>query len=156
MVLCCRELSQAQIARKKEHHAVLQGQSDKACQEEATSFVLCCAVLQGCAQDKECQRKQLVLCFTRQRLPEIKMLMLSCRDINRTKIARKKEAIAYFSIESAAALLISLFINLCVVSVFAKGFFGKGAEDIGLKNAGTYLGDRFGQHMVRITCKLCY
>lgn len=63
-------------------------------------------------------------------------------------MARKKEAIAYFSIESAAALLISLFINLCVVSVFAKGFYGKGASDIGLINAGTYLGDRFGQHMV--------
>lgn len=71
------------------------------------------------------------------------------RDINRSQVARKKEAIAYFSIESAVALLISLFINLCVVSVFAKGFYGKGASDIGLINAGTYLGDRFGQHMVR-------
>lgn len=71
-----------------------------------------------------------------------------CRDINRAKVARKKEAIAYFSIESALALLISLFINLCVVSVFAKGFYGKEAGDIGLKNAGDYLGDRFGSHMV--------
>lgn len=70
------------------------------------------------------------------------------RDISRTKVARKKEAIAYFSIESALALLISLFINLCVVSVFAKGFYGKGAGDIGLKNAGDYLGERFGSHMV--------
>ena len=72
-----------------------------------------------------------------------------CRDISRTKVARKKEAIAYFSMESALALLISLFINLCVVSVFAKGFYGKGAGDIGLKNAGDYLGERFGSHMVR-------
>ena len=72
------------------------------------------------------------------------------RDINRTQVARKKEAIAYFSIESAFALLISLFINLCVVSVFAKGFYGKGAGDIGLKNAGDYLGERFGSHMVSI------
>lgn len=72
-----------------------------------------------------------------------------CRDINRAKVARKKEAIAYFSIESALALLISLFINLCVVSVFAKGFYGKEAGDIGLKNAGDYLGQRFGSHMVR-------
>lgn len=76
------------------------------------------------------------------------MPVCACRDINRSQVARKKEAIAYFSIESAAALLISLFINLCVVSVFAKGFYGKGAEDIGLINAGQYLGDRFGQHMV--------
>ena len=73
----------------------------------------------------------------------------ACRDISRTKVARKKEAIAYFSMESALALLISLFINLCVVSVFAKGFYGKGAGDIGLKNAGDYLGERFGSHMVR-------
>lgn len=50
--------------------------------------------------------------------------------------------------ESAFALLISLFINLCVVSVFAKGFYGKEAGDIGLKNAGDYLGQRFGSHMV--------
>ena len=71
-----------------------------------------------------------------------------CRDINRAQVARKKEAIAYFSIESALALLISLFINLCVVSVFAKGFYGKEAGDIGLKNAGDYLGERFGSHMV--------
>ena len=63
-------------------------------------------------------------------------------------MARKKEAMAYFSIESALALVISLFINLCVVSVFAKGFYGKEAGDIGLKNAGDYLGDRFGSHMV--------
>lgn len=70
------------------------------------------------------------------------------RDINRTQVARKKEAIAYFSIESALALLISLFINICVVSVFAKGFYGKEAGDIGLKNAGDYLGERFGSHMV--------
>ena len=73
---------------------------------------------------------------------------MNCRDINRTKVARKKEAVAYFSIESALALLISLFINLCVVSVFAKGFYGKEAGDIGLKNAGDYLGERFGSHMV--------
>ncbi len=73
----------------------------------------------------------------------------ACRDISRTKVARKKEAIAYFSMESALALLISLFINLCVVSVFAKGFYGKGAGDIGLKNAGDYLGERFGSHMVQ-------
>lgn len=76
--------------------------------------------------------------------------LVQSRDISRTKVARKKEAIAYFSMESALALLISLFINLCVVSVFAKGFYGKGAGDIGLKNAGDYLGERFGSHMTFI------
>ncbi|KAL3160417.1 hypothetical protein ABBQ32_010741 [Trebouxia sp. C0010 RCD-2024] len=76
--------------------------------------------------------------------------LVQSRDINRAQVARKKEAIAYFSIESALALLISLFINLCVVSVFAKGFYGKEAGDIGLKNAGDYLGERFGSHMTFI------
>ncbi|DBA97780.1 hypothetical protein WJX82_010819 [Trebouxia sp. C0006] len=76
--------------------------------------------------------------------------LVQSRDISRTKVARKKEAIAYFSMESALALLISLFINLCVVNVFAKGFYGKGAGDIGLKNAGDYLGERFGSHMTFI------
>lgn len=82
-------------------------------------------------------------------------MLADCRDINRAQVARKKEAIAYFSIESSLALLISLFINLCVVSVFAKGFYGKAAGDIGLKNAGDYLGKRFGSHMVgKLGCRL--
>ena len=72
-----------------------------------------------------------------------------CRKINTAQPARKKEAVAYFSIESAIALVISLFINICVVAVFARGFFGKGIEDIGLQNAGEYLGTAFGKHMVR-------
>ena len=61
----------------------------------------------------------------------------------------KKEAMLFFGIESAAALVVSLFINICVVAVFAKGFFGKGLSDIGLENAGKYLGERFGASMVR-------
>lgn len=50
----------------------------------------------------------------------------------------------YFSIESALALLVSLFINVFVVTVFAKAFFGKDISDIGLANAGHYIGDTFG------------
>lgn len=61
----------------------------------------------------------------------------------------KKEAMLFFGIESAAALTVSLFINICVVSVFAKGFFGKGIEDIGLENAGKFLSETFGSSMVR-------
>ena len=54
----------------------------------------------------------------------------------------------FFGMESAAALSVSLFINICVVAVFARGFYGKGIPDIGLENAGRYLGDTFGTSMV--------
>eukprot|EP00891_Asterochloris_glomerata_P009403 jgi/Astpho2/9403/e_gw1.00145.48.1_t len=74
--------------------------------------------------------------------------LVQSRKINTAQPARKKEAVAYFSIESAIALVISLFINICVVAVFARGFFGKGIEDIGLQNAGEYLGTAFGKHML--------
>ena len=38
---------------------------------------------------------------------------------------------------------------MCVISVFAKGFYGRAAsEDIGLENAGAYLAATFGQQMV--------
>ena len=62
--------------------------------------------------------------------------------------ARKREALAYFGIESAAALLVALAINLCVLSVFARGFFGADQPaKIGLENAGEYLGETFGPVM---------
>jgi len=55
------------------------------------------------------------------------------------------EAVFLFTIESAAAIVTSLLINTAVVAVFAKGFFGKeDAHDIGLANAGNYLGDKYG------------
>ena len=69
---------------------------------------------------------------------------------------RKKEGMLFFGMESAAALVVSLFINVCVVSVFAKGFYGKGIEDIGLENAGNFLGETFGTSMVgRLPILLC-
>ena len=54
---------------------------------------------------------------------------------------------AYFSIESALALALSLAINVCVVAVFARGFHGTDNEEIGLENAGFFLGKHFGEHM---------
>jgi Mn2+/Fe2+ NRAMP family transporter len=63
--------------------------------------------------------------------------------------ARKREALAYFGIESAAALAVALAINLCVLYVFARGFYRPGGPPakIGLENAGEYLGDTFGPLM---------
>lgn len=69
-----------------------------------------------------------------------------CRKIQSSVVGRKKEAAAYFYIESGVALLVSLFINVFVVSVFGKGFYGK-EGDIGLENAGHFLGATFGPHM---------
>lgn len=58
---------------------------------------------------------------------------------------QEEEAMVFFSIESAAAITVSLMINTFVVSIFAKGFFGAvDADQIGLANAGGYLGAAFG------------
>ncbi|CAJ1361042.1 unnamed protein product [Effrenium voratum] len=60
----------------------------------------------------------------------------------------EEEAIGLFTIESTVAILTSLVINTFVVAVFAKGFFGDpDTADIGLANAGKFLGDAFGQTM---------
>ena len=56
-----------------------------------------------------------------------------------------KEALRYYTIESCVALFVSFLINLFVVSVFAKAFFGSDiAESIGLVNAGEYLQEKYG------------
>jgi natural resistance-associated macrophage protein len=48
----------------------------------------------------------------------------ACRKIDTSQNSRK-EAIGYYRIESAIALFCALLINIFVVSVFAKGFYGK-------------------------------
>lgn len=78
----------------------------------------------------------------------VRHLQCLCRDLTGKPNARKKEALRYFSIESAGALVVSLFINVFIMAVFAKGFFGKDIPDIGLANAGRYLGDTFGTPVV--------
>ena len=42
------------------------------------------------------------------------------RKLGKRSVSRRKEAMAFYSIESAAALGVSLVINICVVAVFAK------------------------------------
>lgn len=74
-------------------------------------------------------------------------LCLPCRRVKTSVVGRKKEAIMYFYIESALALLVSLIINICVLSVFAKGFYNREEGDIGLENAGQFLGKTFGPQM---------
>ncbi|KAI3802434.1 hypothetical protein L1987_30566 [Smallanthus sonchifolius] len=58
---------------------------------------------------------------------------------------RVQEAINYYTIESSVALFVSFMINLCVTTVFAKGFYNtKQANSIGLVNAGQYLEKKYG------------
>lgn len=57
----------------------------------------------------------------------------------------EEQAMSLFTIESSVALLTTLFINLSVIAIFAKGFYGsEDAGKLGLANAGEYLGDSFG------------
>ncbi|KAA3457443.1 metal transporter Nramp6-like [Gossypium australe] len=71
--------------------------------------------------------------------------LVQSREIDHTKKGRVQEALNYYSIESAAALLISFVINLFVTTVFAKAFYGtEVASTIGLVNAGQYLQDKYG------------
>lgn len=63
-------------------------------------------------------------------------------------INSRKWSIRYYAIESAMALFVTLFINAAVIGVFAAGFAGTpAAADVGLANAGAFLGRRYGDRM---------
>lgn len=71
--------------------------------------------------------------------------LVQSRKIDPNKKGQVQEALNYYNIESSAALLVSFIINLCVTTVFAKGFYGsKQAKTIGLVNAGQYLEEKYG------------
>lgn len=65
-----------------------------------------------------CFRLQMLACLCTK--GAFIVLGLPCRRIDTSRNAQKREAIAYFGIESAIALFIALLINICVVAVFAK------------------------------------
>lgn len=71
--------------------------------------------------------------------------LVQSRKIDNSKTSHVREAMSYYSIESTVALLISFFINVCVTTVFAKGFYGtEVASSIGLENAGQFLQEKYG------------
>lgn len=71
--------------------------------------------------------------------------LVQSREVDSKKTSRVREAIFYYSIEATIALIVSFGINLCVTTVFAKGFYGtKQANSIGLENAGQFLEDKYG------------
>jgi natural resistance-associated macrophage protein 2 len=66
--------------------------------------------------------------------------LVQSRKIDIGKKGRVREAMHYYMIESCFALFVSFIINVCVTTVFAKGFYGsKEATSIGLENAGQLL-----------------
>jgi natural resistance-associated macrophage protein len=72
--------------------------------------------------------------------------LVQSRNINKQDKKEIQEANKYYAIESAIALFISFVINLFVVVVFARGFYGvPDADSIGLETAGTYLRDKYGE-----------
>ncbi|KAF7809888.1 metal transporter Nramp3 [Senna tora] len=71
--------------------------------------------------------------------------LVQSRQVDQSKKGRVQEALNYYSIESTAALVVSLVINIFVTTVFAKGFYGTDiANSIGLVNAGQYLQEKYG------------
>ncbi|KAK7292772.1 hypothetical protein RJT34_15625 [Clitoria ternatea] len=71
--------------------------------------------------------------------------LVQSRDIDIRNKGQVQEALNYYSIESSVALLVTLMINLSVITVFARVFHGtEQANGIGLVNAGQYLEERYG------------
>ncbi|KAK7389853.1 hypothetical protein VNO78_25148 [Psophocarpus tetragonolobus] len=71
--------------------------------------------------------------------------LVQSRDIDIRNKGQVQEAINYYSIESSVALLVTLVINLFVITVFARVFYGtEQAKGIGLVNAGQYLEGKYG------------
>eukprot|EP01113_Clastostelium_recurvatum_P025864 TRINITY_DN3107_c0_g1_i6.p1 TRINITY_DN3107_c0_g1~~TRINITY_DN3107_c0_g1_i6.p1 ORF type:complete len:503 (+),score=82.94 TRINITY_DN3107_c0_g1_i6:313-1821(+) len=72
--------------------------------------------------------------------------LVQTRKIDHSNKIEVQTAQKYYFIESAIALFVSMLINLFVVSVFAKGFYGvPDADSIGLLTAGHYLRDKYGE-----------
>ncbi|XP_020095939.1 metal transporter Nramp2-like [Ananas comosus] len=77
--------------------------------------------------------------------------LVQSRRIDTRKKTRVREAMKYYSIESTLALIISFIINVCVTTVFAKGFYGsEEADTIGLENAGQFLQEKYGGRLFPI------
>ncbi|GMH16452.1 hypothetical protein Nepgr_018293 [Nepenthes gracilis] len=82
--------------------------------------------------------------------------LVQSREIDPNKTGRVQEALNYYSIESAMALLVSFMINLFVTTVFAEGFYGtEQASRVGLKNAGQYLEEKHGGGLLPILYLWC-
>ncbi|KAL6771532.1 NRAMP4A [Auxenochlorella protothecoides x Auxenochlorella symbiontica] len=74
--------------------------------------------------------------------------LVHSRPLPNGKIVSRGDSIKYYNIEGAVALMATLIINICVICVFSAGVHGRPEEeDIGLANAGEFLGRRYGKSM---------
>lgn len=69
------------------------------------------------------------------------------RSIDRTLDSKKAEALFYFGMEVAITLMVTVFINMCLIAVFATTYYEKPYRDVGLKQAGIDLGNIYGPLM---------
>ena len=86
--------------------------------------------------------------------------LVQTRSLRRDNKAAVREGNYYFTIEGGVSLLVSFFINLFIVAVFAKGFnedntTGIDVNKIGLESAGDNLEERFGSAAKYIWYVLC-
>ncbi|KAL4336569.1 hypothetical protein AHAS_Ahas12G0023300 [Arachis hypogaea] len=71
--------------------------------------------------------------------------LVQSREIDIRNKGQVQEALNYYTIESSVALFITLVINLFVITVFARVFYGtEQANGIGLVNAGQFLQEKYG------------
>ncbi|XP_028755676.1 metal transporter Nramp2-like [Neltuma alba] len=71
--------------------------------------------------------------------------LVQSRNIDIKNKGQVQEALNYYTIESTLALIIAFFINLSVMTVFARVFYDTEQDDaIGLVNAGQYLQEKYG------------
>eukprot|EP00249_Psilotum_nudum_P020671 c27800_g1_i1 orf=511-2115(+) len=71
--------------------------------------------------------------------------LVQSRSIDISRRSQVREAVRYFTIESCIALFVSFLINVCVIAVSGKAFYGTDiADTIGLANAGQYLQGYYG------------
>lgn len=71
--------------------------------------------------------------------------LVQSRNIDIRNKGQVQEALNYYTIESTLALIVTFFINLSVMTVFARVFHGTDqAGSIGLMNAGQYLQEKYG------------
>jgi len=71
--------------------------------------------------------------------------LVQSRQIDRTKRGAVAEANFYFTLEGAISLLVSFYINLTIMAVFATGDHFHFGDDIGLRDAGEFLMLNFGK-----------
>ncbi|XP_075584705.1 protein Malvolio [Dermatophagoides farinae] len=84
----------------------------------------------GCSKDALLQAVGIVGAIIQPHNLYLHSALVKSRKVNNRKRLETKDANRYIAIESAIVLFISLLINMAVISVFAKGLYGKTNHDV--------------------------